>query len=96
MKVLGLSHLRQLEGGIGVLVSEFDSALLDFTESGGNGDKLVSAGFPQTYTRGFVALDDPNVAVCVLPGTELVEREVRCETGILFAWRLGHRRDQGD
>ena len=35
------------------------------------GDKLVSAGFPHTITRGFVSVDDPSVAVCVLPGTEL-------------------------
>jgi hypothetical protein len=28
----------------------------------------------------------------VLPGTELAfEKEVRCETGILFAWRLGDK-----
>jgi hypothetical protein len=56
------------------------------------GDKLVSAGFPHTITRGFVSVDDPNVAVCVLPGTELAfEQEVQCETGVLFAWRLGHK-----
>jgi hypothetical protein len=56
------------------------------------GDKLVSAGFPHTVTRGFVSTDDPSVAVCVLPGTELAfEKEVRCETGLLFAWRLGHK-----
>ena len=24
------------------------------------GDKLVSAGFPHTITRGFVSVDDPN------------------------------------
>ena len=35
------------------------------------GDKLVSTSFPHTITRGFVSVDDPNVAVCVLPGTEL-------------------------
>jgi hypothetical protein len=56
------------------------------------GDKLVSTSFPHTITRGFVSVDDPNVAVCVLPGTELAfEKEVRCETGILFAWRLGQK-----
>ena len=56
------------------------------------GDKLASTGFPSTITRGFVSVDDPSVAVCVLPGTELVfENEVRCETGMLFAWRLGHK-----
>jgi hypothetical protein len=31
------------------------------------------------------------VAVCLLPGTELAfEKEVQCETGIVFSWRLGH------
>ena len=38
------------------------------------GDKLVSAGFPHTITRGFVSADDPSVAVCVLPGTEPLRR----------------------
>jgi hypothetical protein len=56
------------------------------------GDKLVSTSFPRTITRGFVSVDDPYVAVCVLPGTELAfEEEVRCETGMLFAWRLGQK-----
>ncbi len=56
------------------------------------GDKLVSAGFPHTITRGFVSVDDPTLAVCVLPGTELAfDKEVRCETGVLFAWRLGQK-----
>src|SRR5512144_3394853 len=56
------------------------------------GDKLVSTSFSHTITRGFVSMDDPNVAVCVLPGTELAfEEEVRCESGMLFAWRLGHK-----
>ena len=35
------------------------------------GDKLVSTSFPHTITRGCVSVDDPNVAVCVPPGTEL-------------------------
>jgi hypothetical protein len=56
------------------------------------GDKLVSAGFPHTITRGFVSVDDPNVAVCVLPGTELAfEQEVRCETGMILYWKLAHK-----
>ena len=55
------------------------------------GDKLVSTGFPHTITRGFAAADEPNVAVCLLPGTELAfEKEVRCETGMVFSWRLGY------
>ena len=57
------------------------------------GDQLVSTSFPHTITRGFGSVDDPSVAVCVLPGTELAfEAEVRCETGRLIAWRwLGHK-----
>ena len=55
------------------------------------GDKLVSTSFPDTYTRGFASVDDRNVAVCLLPGTELAfEEEVRCDTGMVFSWRLGH------
>jgi hypothetical protein len=35
------------------------------------GDKLVTAKFANSVTRGFAAIGEPNVAVCVLPGTEL-------------------------
>ena len=35
------------------------------------GEKLVSNSFPNTTTIGFAALDDPTVAVCISPGTEL-------------------------
>ena len=56
------------------------------------GDKLVTTSFPHTVTRGFASLDDRNVAVCLLPGTELAfEEEVRFETGFVLSWRLGHR-----
>ena len=56
------------------------------------GDKLVTTNFPHTVTRGFASLDDRNVAVCLLPGTELAfEDEVRCETGFVLSWRIGHR-----
>ena len=55
------------------------------------GDKLVSTRFPETITRGFASVEDCNVAVCLLPGTELAfEKEVQCDTGIVFSWRLGH------
>ena len=55
------------------------------------GDKLISTSFPHTITRGFASVDDRDVAVCLLPGTELsFEKEVRCETGIVFSWRLAH------
>ena len=55
------------------------------------GDKLVSTSFPQTTTRGFASVDDRNVAVCLLPGTELAfENEVRCETAFVLRSTLGH------
>ena len=58
------------------------------------GDKLVSTRFPNTITRGFAAVEDRNVAVCLLPGTEIAfEEEVACETRFVFSSRrqLGHK-----
>jgi hypothetical protein len=56
------------------------------------GDKLISTSFPHTVTRGFASVDDRHMAVCLLPGTELgFEEQLRCETGMLLSWRLGHR-----
>jgi hypothetical protein len=34
-------------------------------------DKLVSADFATSITRGFIAIGQPGVAVCLLPGTEI-------------------------
>jgi hypothetical protein len=54
------------------------------------GDKLVSTKFPMTVTRGFAGEGEPNVAVCVLPGTELAfEREVDYDGGF-FRKRARH------
>ena len=51
------------------------------------GDKLTTHDFG-TGTRGFAASEDMNVAVCVLPGTELsFADEVRCLPTGLVAWR---------
>ncbi len=36
------------------------------------GDRLVSTRFADSITRGFAGANDPNVAVCLRPGTELV------------------------
>jgi DNA-binding cell septation regulator SpoVG len=44
------------------------------------GDKLVTTRFRQSGTRGFAATNEPNVAVCLLPGTEIAfDREVDCD-----------------
>jgi hypothetical protein len=50
------------------------------------GDKLTTRSFG-TGTRGFAASEDANVAVCVLPGTELsFSSEVTCQATGLFGW----------
>ena len=36
------------------------------------GETLVSTNFRGTYTRGFASAEETQVAVCLLPGTELV------------------------
>ena len=49
------------------------------------GDELISTRFFNSLTRGFAAAGEPNVAVCLLPGTELAFAEnVRCEPAIML------------
>ena len=36
------------------------------------GDELITTKFDESFTRGFSAVGEPNVAVCLLPGTEIV------------------------
>jgi hypothetical protein len=51
------------------------------------GDKLTTHNFG-TGTRGFAASEDPSMAVCVLPGTELsFANEVACISIGLLPWR---------
>ena len=48
-------------------------------------DKLVSTRFRTTPTRGFAAIGEPNVAICLLPGTEVAfERDVECDAAFPF------------
>jgi hypothetical protein len=35
------------------------------------GDELITTEFPDSVTRGFSAVGEPDVAVCLLPGTEI-------------------------
>ena len=56
-------------------------------------DKLVTFKF-HSITRGFAAVGEPHVAVCLLPGTEIAfERNVECEPAfpILPKKKIGHR-----
>jgi hypothetical protein len=57
------------------------------------GDKLVSTSFLNSSTRGFAAVGEPNVAVCLLPGTELAfEESLKCESAYGFCYnRLQHK-----
>ena len=59
------------------------------------GDQLITTKFPNTVTRGFCALEEPHVAVCLLPGTEIAfEKEVEfdiplrsfCPASVLANW----------
>jgi hypothetical protein len=46
------------------------------------GDKLITTTFRESITRGFAAVDEPNVAVCLLPGTEIAfDQDVDCDRG---------------
>ena len=59
-------------------------------------DKLVVTKVSNTITRGFAAVGEPNVAVCLLPGTEIAfDQNVECEPsfgiGILPNKKIGQR-----
>ena len=59
-------------------------------------DKLVATKFHNSLTRGFAAVGEPNVAVCLLPGTEIAfDQNVECEPsfgiGILPNKKIGQR-----
>jgi hypothetical protein len=54
------------------------------------GDKLVTTKFQNSMTRGFAAIGEPNVAVCLLPGTEVAfENEVKYERILFPSMRHG-------
>ena len=63
------------------------------------GDNLITTEFQTTITRGFSAINEPDVAVCLLPGTELAfDAEVQRHYGWLQTlffgrdrWGTGHK-----
>ena len=58
------------------------------------GDELVTTKFNNSITRGFAAIGEPNLAVCLLPGTEVAfENEVECEHALGFFpnWKPGKK-----
>jgi hypothetical protein len=53
------------------------------------GDKLVSTQFRNSITRGFASVEEPGIAVCLLPGTEIafekdVEYELLFRSGLIL------------
>jgi hypothetical protein len=58
------------------------------------GEELVTTKFQNSITRGFAAIGEPNVAVCLLPGTEVAfEKEVKYERffALLSNMKLGKK-----
>lgn len=49
------------------------------------GDKLMTTTFAGTCTRGFCAVGEPDVAVCLQPGTELAFSEEAVHDSVLAA-----------
>src|SRR5262245_62647453 len=55
------------------------------------GDKLVTTKFQYSMTRGFAAIGEPDVAVCLLPGTEIAfEKEVQYERFFVLVPGMKH------
>ena len=53
------------------------------------GDKLVITRFPYTFTRGFSAVGESKVAVCLCPGTEIAfDSEVQIEIPVMWRFLL--------
>lgn len=56
------------------------------------GDKLVTTKFNNTLTGGFAGVQEPTVAVCVLPGTEIAfEQEVEYRHSLLPNQKVAER-----
>ena len=56
------------------------------------GETLISTTFPGTSTRGFASENEPAVAVCMLPGTEVAfARNVKYDNRWIWTRTLGWR-----
>jgi hypothetical protein len=56
------------------------------------GETLITTTFPGTSTRGFASESEPNVAVCMLPGTEIAFTEnVRYDNRWIWTREIGFR-----
>jgi hypothetical protein len=57
------------------------------------GDRLVTAAFPRSTTRGFCADGEPGVAVCLRPGTEIAFDEPVRFSGLFSFLLQAHQHD---
>jgi hypothetical protein len=56
------------------------------------GDKLVATNFVNSITRGFAAIGQSDVAVCLVPGTELAfDDDVQYERAFSLRVRVHHK-----
>jgi len=58
------------------------------------GEKLVTTQFPNASTKGFSGVNDPETAVCVLPGTEIAFDET-IKTGTGYWMTIGDVKNTG-
>jgi len=54
-------------------------------------ETLISTTFPNTTTRGFASPDNPHVAVCLRPGTEVAFEDDAQTDGMVFRKKVGDR-----
>src|SRR5204862_4994441 len=55
------------------------------------GDQLITTKFHNSMTRGFAAIGEPNVAVCLLPGTEVAfDKQVQYERFFVLFPSMNH------
>src|SRR5882672_11442761 len=72
----------------GVLVMCDYSLHLAMSRPATVGDKLISTRFTNTPTHGFGVVGEPNVAICLLPGTEVAfDKEAEFDLG----WSFFHK-----
>jgi hypothetical protein len=55
------------------------------------GETLISSQFPSTTTRGFASPNEPQVAVCLRPGTEVAFANNVKTGGLFFTKEIGDR-----
>jgi hypothetical protein len=75
-------------------LTEMERSMCDYSlhcvasRDGRIGDKLISVSFAGALTRGFAAVGEPDVAVCLSPGTEIAfDRDAKKQPVIPFFGR---------